>query len=668
MTLHPRHLTVLAFFITAGFSLLAGCGGAVIMSDRSAFTARPLDEFGPIAHVDIEALDAQYPGMPAVIKRSERAMEHLFYLQENGNWDFVDDVRLQYVVLDPEEEGYTTTKLFIEHGGRLEGFYGRITHPDGTVQTFSEQEMVEDRDDEGTRYSFAYPGVQKGSLVEESYRVRYRYNGDYYPPLEHEVSLQYDVPVDSLKFRYVCPETWGLKIKRIATNRMPPFFVDREGEAGKTVVVYEGANIPAIPDEPYSPYFKEMANYFEFMVNEIYLRGEKIYAAEADWSALGDRFKRYAMQSGTLFSDPAARAAEDLLAPGSTDLEKLEQIVRWVQQTITLDGEDGADNFATVLRNERGNRYLITGLTQAMLDRSGIDAEFLLIHPASEGFFDRDYVSGGQFTIPAVRARVNGEDYVVFPYITGLPVNFIPELYQGRPAMTIDGDGFQGIVQIPRQSAADYGVSESYSLRIDPDGRIAVEEEQVLRGAAGFILRKQLEGESEEEREDRMRERLTYTEGEVEAFSYSVENEEDYEAPLVVTLSYSISNLVTVTPVEVLFQTGGLLSPSSVREFKVDAAERHTPIRIYYDEVTERSITIEHPTAWTLATDLENADIQNRFGEATAAYQVEPGRISINQRLLLRATTATPARITSLLRLLGGPSTLNVPTLVFEAE
>jgi len=655
-----------ALFFLVGLLALGGCA-TVDLTERSAFTARPLDAFAPVGPVDVEAIVAEHPGADAKFFLYDRSMEHLFRLGDDGTWDFVDDDRRQYVVLDPDEERWSTIRIHVEDGGVLEGYFGRVTHPDGTVHTFAKENLVEERDDDGAVYSLAYPGVVRGSVVEEAIRTRYAFRRNrYLPPLAHEVPLQFDVPVDTLRFRYVYPSDWALKVKKIAPNRVPPVFVDRDSEPGKTIVEFTGLGVPEVPDEPYSPFFLEMANYFEFLVSEINIHGEQVFEAPQDWPAFADAFKRYALRSGGFFSDPAARAAADVIDPSDPDTVKLAEIVRWVQQNIEEDGESGADSFADVLRSRHGNVYLVTGLTYAMLDRAGLEPDYLLIHPASEGYFDEQYVHESEFGVPAVGVTVDGQRRVVFPYLDRLPVDFIPEVYQGQRALRITSEGFGGFEETPTQPAADSAVDENYTIRVGEDGVLAVEEEKVLRGAAAYFVRRLLEDQSEDEREESLRELLTYSEGEVEALTYTVEHEADYTQPLVIRLTYRIGNAVTVTPEEVLFQTGGLLSPASLRAFEVDATERESPIRIYNDQIENKRIVVEYPAHWTLTTPLEEVADENRFGTVSGRYTVEPGRLVVEQQVHLKAGRAAPSSYASLLRITGSQSRLYIPTLIFE--
>lgn len=123
-----------------------------------------------------------------------------------------------------------------------------------------------------------------------------------------------------------------------------------------------------------------------------------------------------------------------------------------------------------------------------------------------------------------------------------------------------------------------------------------------------------------------IRDLLTYTEGDVDDLEYDLVRLDEYGTPFEIQIRYTIDNLVTLTPEEVLFQTGGLLSPASLSSFKVDTRERTLPIRIYYDRITNKTIRLRFPEAWALTTALEGVEYENRFGGRHRGLRRGPGR------------------------------------------
>ena len=647
--------------------VLSGCV-ASSMIPRTHYTEGPIEALPPLWDIDVEEYAARNEGRDGVFLRLNVTDEHGFGLPKTQHWEYVEDRQTQYLILNPEAEWLTTQTIRVGDGGQLLGVISRVTNPDGTTRTFGLEDFLIEQDGSDRVYKLAYPDIQRGSIVEEGYRIQYALGENYYPPLSEDYRLAYPIPIDSLRVRYIYPSSWGVQVKQIAQGDIPIFDMRTDARGlNQRVVTFERSNVPAYEDEPFSPYYKETAEYAELRVTGI-RAGFASYEPPETWDDLAKNFSKYAFRKGGLFSNPVGNAVGEAIPDESvSDSLKLAQIVGWVQDNIEI-GETSRDDFTTVVRQKKGNPLLICGLTQAMLDRVGIDAEFLLIHPNSEGFFDDQYVTGSQFPIPAVGAEVDGVRYVVFPFIEGLPVNYVPEQFQGARAMRITPDGFGGFSQIPERDVETYAVDDVYDVEIDADGVLHVEETKTLRGIAAYSVRKAFEELDDEEREEEVRDLLTYTEGDVGDLEYDLVRLDEYGTPFELRIRYTIDNLVTVTPEEILFQTGGLLSPASLSAFKVDTRERTLPIRIYYDQITNKTIRLRFPEAWTLTTDLEDVDTSNEFGQVSGAYTVEPGRIVADQRVHLKESHAPRTAYRTLLRLTGTESDLYVPTLVFSVQ
>ncbi|MEM1056759.1 MAG: hypothetical protein AAGI52_14650 [Bacteroidota bacterium] len=577
-----------------GLTLALSACAPPITVNRTDLTMRPVPALPDLGAVDVEALMAEYEDEDGVYLNSILTIEHTFGLPRTADWSYISDKQLQYVVLDADAEWLTTQTIRVPEGGRIDGIFSRVTSPDGRVQLYTGEDAVVTEDDGLTTYKFVYPSVERGTLIEESSRVTYEIGRDFPPPLSEDIRLVASVPTKNLEVRYLYPQTWGMQVKRIRPGVIPEIeTIPNYNLSGKTLIRYTATDVPAYQEEEYAPYYKETADYLETRVTAIRDVG---YTPADSWQEFADEFSDYAFKRGGLFSNPVRSATRQAIPDESvSDSLKLVQIVRWVQTNIEVGSTDKQD-LNTVVREQKGNPLLICGLTQGMLDRVGIESEFLLIHPLQEGFFDDTFISPSQFSIPAVRASVDGRDYVVFPFLEGLPVTIIPAPFQGATALRVTPDGFGGFLTIPDVDVETYAVDNEYVVTVREDGVIEVEETQTLRDIAAWSIRDDFKDLDEEEMEDEIRELLTYNEGEIEGLEYDLVGLDEFGSPFEIRIRYTIPNLVTLTPEEVIVQTAGLLSPSSLSSSVVDLDDRQHPIRIYYDTQTNtthgsRSIT-----------------------------------------------------------------------------
>jgi|GEM_PF-3585958 len=648
--------------------VLGGCSAtntSTIANLRTPYTRGPIATSTPAPRLDVDSLRTTHGRVPFVYLNYERTIEHQFALRAEV-WDFVQDYRRQYVVLDPEDARASSFRIGADRRDVIEGVHLRVTSPDGSVRSFAMADLQQESDSDGLTYKLAYPGLQAGSVIDERVRFRRSWDRSFQPPLYHEIPLQFDVPADRLVFRYVYPSAWGLQLKQMARGVVHPFDLDRDSYQGRTVITAERTRVAAFPDEPFSPHFKEVGPYLEFSVTTIH-DGDvlPVYEAPRTWEALGREMVRYVFSRRGGTTGPVARQAREIADEAAPDSVRLAAIVTWVQNEIEVVDEGGAEDLRGALDRRRANPYLITGLTHAMLEEAGLEASYVLIHPARDGYFDPAFIHARQFDDPAVVVRIGERDFVVFPYIRGLPVTYVPEFAQSATAMRLSPDGFAGFVQLPSGDGTSGTEDEEVDVTVETDGVLRVEERTAYRGASAYSLRLALEDLDAEEREDLARESVSYDESVIRDFSYTVEGEDDPSAPLRLTLRYSIDDLVTITPEEILVQTGGLLAPSSLRSVATERDARRNPIRIYHNQVRNRTLRVSYPETWTLTTPLSDVDDVTPFGRVRGSFTQESGRVTASQRIELRAMRAAPAAYPTLARLIGGSSRLAVPTLVF---
>jgi len=620
------------------------------------------------AQVDIKALEAQYPGMDGVYLERDTALENVTkenFFANTGSWKFFETHSCRYVIFNPDAQWLSTFAVTVKSGHLLERADLEITYPDGKVRKYTKDDLkVETDSSSNDTYKFVYPEVQKGCIISEGY-VLANNNCLRNPPLDHEVRLQFAIPCRKVSFRYLYPMGWDIKLKRLGSDRKLPVTITDQVEAKKRLMTYEAKDVPAVESEPFSPFFKEVSDYAEIMVTSLSLQGVAPYRSPESWDAFGNRFKSYVIDRDPVFSKRVKKTTEEITATAKTELEKFDAIITWLQENMQSEYLRG--NFADNLVAKKGSIYQITGLANSMLRECSIPAKYLLIHSAEDGFFDDEFISNDELYIPALMVTLSGKDYVVLPYVKKLPVSLVPERFQGQAALALSATGAE-VIQVPLGNQASNESLEEYTATFQEDGRVHILEERTLLGQAAFSIRRSLANLNKAETEKLLKGLLTYTEGQVSFNGYSFVDQENYKQPLRIKLDYVIDNLVTLTPEEILFNTGGLFAPASRLKNKVDAKTRQNPIRIYYDETLRKRISLVFPANWKLSTPLVDLKEENRFGSVHATYTKADGKLSVEQTLTLRKTREAKEGYDDLLALIGKKSRLSLPTLVFKVK
>jgi len=662
-----RLLALIVAVIAMG--LLTAC----TTSQRINFLDMPADA-ADVELPDVAAYQEKYGDHDGVYLLYETTHEHSGSLEQKfmggTDWKYSRVVRERYFVFDATNEGLTSFRVY----GRPDQLYIHLLAPDGSRRSYGVDDLKSEKDEDGDdRWVLVFPDVVAGTLIDLGWEREWQLTYSY-PPLDHDVPLQFRYPCESISFTYSYPEWWGLDIKRPRDGEDLDLEHLTDLESKKTTIRYVDTDVPAVESEPYAPFFKELVAYLQFQVNDLQMGAGRLDRPDT-WQEVADQFQRNVLKKSGKHEGHLADQARELVGEADTDVACAEAIVTYVQNEIKLSGGSVDGDYKKVLREKTGNVFEVTGLAQTLLRSLDIEAFMVFVHSAEDGWFDPEYVCIDQFKYPAVHAVLDGEDYVLFPYVKHLPVQHTPRWLQGQAALqfvsaddrdTGSGAGQALLWQVPEGSRLETTIRSSFDLTIEPDGLINVEETRTLAGDAAFLMRTSLQDLDDDEERKLVEKLLTYTDGEVDLQEYRIENRDALTEVLQVVMTYTIDNLVMMTPEEIIMQTGGLLSPLSTLNVKVDPDERQNPIRITYDEHHTKDITIHYPEGWSITTDLVDADFENDFGAIRSHYEQADETLHVDQALELNRSQAPAERFPELLELLGERQQLYVPAIVFS--
>lgn len=593
----------------------------------------------------------------------------------SSEWTYSQSIRRKYLVLKPEAESMSTFTFTLSSDDSLHAVSLHITSPDGTVQSFDKNNLVRKADSDSTlTVRFAYPSIVRGSIVEEQIEIL-----AVDPVRDMPISwfrwLELRLPCEQFHVVYAYPAWWGVSLKELLPGKYPNVTARRDSTYNKIVLEYKSQNIDAFSDEPYAPFRAECTPYVSLLVDSLKMDGENFNRVDS-WDLYARVVKKRYMDRYPfinaifpIWPNQVNTTARRLTVNSADNLARLDTIVRYLQNTIEPNFTADDMSFSDVLEEKKGSPFLITGLAQAMLHEVGIPSLYLRIHSAERGYFDRDFFSGAETDIPALRVTLDHKDYIVFPYIRHMPINYLPAFCLGQPAMRVDPkEGFIGLLDLPESTAEQQQNSRNYTIEINDDGLMTVQEDISLTGAAALALRRTLDHKNEDELREAIRSFISYNDGDITVLESRVENQGMPLQPLVLHCTYTIDNLVTITPDEVIVRTEGLLSPATEVIQKTDLNRRRLPVRIYANEEYIKDILLLCPASWQLQSRPKNIDISNRFGNRSTQYSQEGSRLHIRHQRLLQRTLQPADTYGELLDLVGEKTGSGVPALIFTRQ
>lgn len=612
----------------------------------------------PAEEVDFTAYEKKYGDHDGVFLNNEYLLEH------TNKYACYKVFIKKYMVLNPDNENLTTFELRT-YGEDLSTLYLRITYPNREVKQFGYDDLHQEKTSENQiTYKFVYPNVTKGTIIEEGYELTHTYHRQ-----SHSINTQFSIPCEKYRFSYRFPSRWTIQTKKISDYQNVKVNFTEEGKT--STILYSADNIPAYIEEPYAPSLVEQGKCFQFQVIQE-MKTAVEWTAPLSWDEAVEGYVVYATKKGEIVGSKVAKTTNELIKGIEDPVERMDTIITYLQENIE-PSSDKNDFYHNILKKKKGNPLRITGLAQAMLLEAGIDAKYLLLHSVEQGYFDETYISSTQVSSPAVGVKLDNKTYVLFPYFK-IPVGYIPENFQDQKAVAIDigKGGFYSpkylieIWDVPVEIETNNRIEESTDLAIDEEGLIHVAEEKMFYGNLAINFRELFKNLKEDEQKKTVEKLLAYDEGVAELTSFEIVNLEEYKKPLKVKLEYKLDNLVTLLPDEIIFQTGGLFSPSSGATFKIDSKKRYNPIKIPYDEKVIKNITIHFPESWTPTTPLKDVSFSNRFGEIDGKYSVEKGKITVTQSRSLKRNRAQKEKIEELYEVAGPQSRLFIPSIVFS--
>lgn len=660
-------------------ALIVACFGCT-KSARLSSLAVPDETVKEVTPVNVQPYIAKYANYDGVMLDIDETIEHsgakgkgLF--DDLVDWKYSHVFRRKYIVLKPEADWLTTFEI----SSKPDKLYMTVISPAGRVEQFGLANLEQAVDGKHAgRYKFAFPRVQKGTVIEigwEDTKVVGQNTLDmllpglgrrFVPPLAHDISLQYPIPCEHIKFTYGYPQWWSINVKRLSSTRDVPVNYVQNDEARKTLLVYEAGNVPALRYEPYSPPFRQVATYLQFMVTDLKMKGLE-FSPPSSWEKVASAFRKYAIKKAGKQPKEVLQLTDSLIAGVTSKKAQLVQIASYVTRHIDHSWRGNNGDPGKTLKTAQGTMYDMTGLVQTMLNRADITCDYLLVHSADDGWFDGSYISSEQLYLPALRAVVDSSEYLVVPWLKDFPVTEIPLNMRGETGLMVAEENTGNVWSVPKKSDQTNSFDQSVEVTIDTSGSVSAHHTCTHRRTEAYVIRRLLDGLNHSERRKVADSLVVLSGADIVLDTFNFVGDTSYYDPLVIDFSYHLGNLVTKTPDEIIVRTTDLLAPSSGSE-RPDSLERQNPVFIERSEKLSKQVTISYPAGWTLTTALEPYRAENRFGVLECKYESEPGRIICTQVLTLNEILAPKEQSGELVDLVGAGVKGSVPALVFKRQ
>ncbi len=222
--------------------------------------------------------------------------------------------------------------------------------------------------------------------------------------------------------------------------------------------------------------------------------GKPLFAAStlSDWRQVGEWYS--GLQAGRTQPTPEIQALVTKLTEGKkTSREKLDAIYTYVAGSIRYVAiELGIGGFqahpaADVLRTGYGDCKDKHGLLAAMLDVVGIKAYPVLLH-SSRGVIEPDVPLPAQFNHVMSVVPMDGKLEWLDTTMEIAPPGFLRKPILGKKVLLVQPES-SGLVQLPKQSGVPEEIRLAATGKLDPGGKLALDNDLKLRGSTEVVYR-----------------------------------------------------------------------------------------------------------------------------------------------------------------------------------
>jgi hypothetical protein len=322
-----------------------------------------------------------FPGLPPLTPADMKATGMggpaliLYRAVDTDNTTSTETYSYRIKILNEEGRRHGDVEiLYVEKFSQVEDIAARTIAPDGTVTPFHDQVIdqviVKAKRFRSRAKVFSIPNVQVGSIIEYTYRLRYKYKIP--EQFQHPERFVFENPTTFPAAKWDIQTDLFVKHERFTftpVNRMNVMEFEMNvpkkavrASFGAGGLQFEMENIPAYEEEEYAPPEGATKSWMALYYAQDYYGGDGYWLGIAKyWS------KEYDKYIGK--SKMVEREAVRLVSPGDTAGEKLRKIYNRVQQIRSLDYEEEK------LTKERKQEHL----------KENKNIEDVLVHGYGEG-------------------------------------------------------------------------------------------------------------------------------------------------------------------------------------------------------------------------------------------------------------------------------------------
>ena len=525
-----------------------------------------------------------------------------------------NDIKLPSV---SEVTHYLRIKIFTDHGKELMGrvdiphrddvdvvrVSARTIRPDGATvevpgKSILERTMVQARGERVRSKSFAFPAVERGSIVEYRWTER-RYGSD---ALAQQIVLQREIPVKTIELLVRATTYPGFQFRMRWFNMPSPDFAPGPDGFQRALLTSTNASL----EEPFMPPASAVSPWAMFYYSLEYEPSPPAFWRDFARSLAKD-------YEGKLRADGTLRAKASEVTSGAVlDREKVERLYDFCRAKIrNLDlepipgreGESSNQAPSETLKRGSGHAGEVNLLFATIVREAGMQSRMIFTADRSRNLFDSTLALPGFLDATCVGVWV-GLGWMYFdPGSVYMPAGMLPWWEEGQDGLVLDVEQPRFIVLPIAPADSSRGMFRG-TFRLAADGSLEGTAVETFTGHWSEEMKERVRPQSAAEREHTVRGVLEKQYPGAIVDSLRLQNVDDPLQPFIG--SYHI-RIPTYAP-----RVGSRLLPALSffehgAEAKFKETTRRYPIHFTYPYSTDQTVDIELPDSFEVESTPETA-------------------------------------------------------------
>ncbi len=562
-------------------------------------------------------------------------------------FEFQMERHMRIKILTEEGKSWADVSIPFYHEDHIISIEAASYSPDGESHELDEDNIFEEGSKNWRKKVFAIPAVEVGSVIEFKYKLLSKYFGELQPWFfQHPIYTKYsEINFYNPKYFTFTASSNVPSLEKTTAKVINKFDA---GDAKHMRHTWIMRDLPGIPKEPFMYNQKDYYAALYFQIQS-YKSPYSYFQFSKSWKDIAKPILK--SMKNKLDDDDTREKVQELTADIKDPLDKARALYDFVRKEI-VTGKYVFWNSSKimgpmeVLEKKEASRSEKNILLINMLRQAGFTADPFLISSRSNGRVSPNWITGQQFDNLIVAATINKETYYLDTGNKVNPFGSIPyTLYTGDGLLLSRGGKLEARIRKYRlKHQKNKAVIESNG-HFNNDGDLQIKTDISYTGQLAFQMRNRLQ--KAKSHDQFIRDYITSNYDQAEIDTFTIDNIEDLEKPLSITLTFSLpeymetsGNLSFIEPVFI----------SGIRKNPFLSEKRTFPVDFYFSEKIKETFTLQLPNGTRINELPERSSSRLKGLIYSRSFSGEEGNTLECRRSLLRKGTHFDTRSYTKLR------------------